>query len=139
LNAAVYNKIDNRENIDPLSMNDKNEDDPFRFRSITPDDQKSEQSFDTVIHYNTDKGAFRSESTPARVLGRKGVQRRSMKRKSNATGLYPQISLYPDLEEVSLPTTSNQDFAKVADNILEEMNSRIAGIVLPCPEIAKTS
>jgi hypothetical protein len=138
LNAAVYNKIDNRENIDPLSMDDKNEDDPFRSHSITPDDQKSEQSFDTVIHY-TDKGAFRSESTPVRGLGRKGVHRKSMKRKSNAAGLYPQISLYPDLEEVSLPTTSNQDFVKVADNILEEMNSRIAGIVLPCPEIAKTS
>ena len=110
-------------------MNEKNEDDPFRSHSMTPDDEKLEQSFDTVIHYNTDKDTFRSESTPARTLGRKCLQRKSMKRKSNAAGLYPQVSVYPDLAAVSLPTTSNQDFAKAADSIMEEMNSRIAGII----------
>lgn len=120
-------------------MNEKNEDNPFRSHSITPDDEKSEQDFDTVRHYNTDKGAFLSESVPARTLGRKSLQRKSLKRKSNAAGLYPQVSVYPDLEEVSLPTTSNRDFTKAADSILEELNSRIAGIVLTSFKIVKSS
>lgn len=120
-------------------MNEKNEDDPFRSHSMTPEYQNSEQSFDTIIHYNEEKGTFRSESTPARTVGRKSLHRKRTKRKSNAAGLYPQISVYPDLEEVALPTTSNHDFAKVADSILEEINSRIAGTASTSSGIAETS
>jgi hypothetical protein len=128
LNAAVYNRIDNRENVDPLSMNGKNEDDPFRMKSITPEEDKSEESFETIIHHNTTgKKGFWSESTPAKALGRKSFQRKSSKRKSNASGLYPEVSVYPDLNTMELPTTSNQDFGKLADGILQEMNNRVAG------------
>ena len=47
-------------------MNGKNEDDPFRMKSITPEEDKPEESYETVIHHNTTgKKGFWSESTPA--------------------------------------------------------------------------
>jgi hypothetical protein len=127
LNAAVYNRIDNRENVDPLSMDEKNNDNPFRTKSVTPEIEKSEQSFETVIHHNTEQNRFWGESTPAKTLGRKSFKRKSLKRKSNASGLYPDVSVYPDLGSMELPTASNQDFGRVADGILEEMSNRVAG------------
>ena len=108
-------------------MDEKNNDDHFRTKSVTPEIEKSEQSFETVIHHNTEQDRFWGESTPAKTLGRKSFKRKSLKRKSNASGLYPDVSVYPDLGSMELPTASNQDFGRVADGILEEMSNRVAG------------
>lgn len=118
-------------------MSEKNEDDPFRTKSVTPNEENSEQSFETVIQYNTTSNGFWTQSTPVKPFGRKTLQRKSMKRKSNASGLYPEISVYPDLGNMEIPSTSNQDFGRVANGILEEMNNRIAGT--PYAEGAKKS
>ena len=102
--------------------------------SKTPEGKtdKSESSFETVIHYNSKPDAFWSESTPAvsgrsrrSVAGRKSKQRKS----TPAPGLYPQLSVYPDISEGggNLPTTSSEEFGKVAEGILQEMNTRVAG------------
>ena len=90
----------------------------------------SESSFETVVRYNS-KSAW-SQSTPATATksARKSTgKRKSMKRKSSATtGLYPQLSVYPDISG-DVPTTSTDDFGKIALGIVEEMNTRIAGIL----------
>lgn len=130
LTAAASNDISDRENIDPFSsiggkyINDSK-----------TDDDKSESSFETVIHCNSKSNGFWSESTPAATTGRgrKSLARRkSTKRKSTAaTGLYPQLSLYPDISEGggNVPTTTSEEFGKIAEGILEEMNTRVAGIL----------
>ena len=60
------------------------------------------------------------------VGGRKNTKRKS----TAASGLYPQLSVYPDISEGGgdLPTTSTEEFGKLAEGILEEMNTRVAGI-----------
>lgn len=98
------------------------------------DDDESESSFETVIHYNSKPDGFWSESTPAATTrGRKSLARRkSTKRKSTAaTGMYPQPSLYPDISEGggNIPTASTEEFGKIAEGILEEMNTRVAGTI----------
>jgi hypothetical protein len=90
-------------------------------------DDEEETSFQTVIYTTTPAW---TQSTPAATRTRKSSGRRkTQKRKSTAaTTLYPQLSVYPDLEDVTsgIPTTSTEEFGKIAEGILEEMNARIA-------------
>jgi len=130
LNASVYNDIADRENVDPLaSLNGKDTDDPFRMKSVSPEEEE-ESSFETVIHYNSKPKAEWAQSTPATPRTRKSsARRKSTKRKSTAkSGLYPELSVYPDLSGVvsTVPTTSSEEFGKIANGILEEMNVRVA-------------
>ena len=84
--------------------------------------------------YTTKQNKGWSVSTPTTSHGRplKSLPRRkSAKRKSiAAAGLYPEVSIYPDTSELgsNLPTTTTEDFGKIAEGILEEMNTRVAGI-----------
>jgi hypothetical protein len=122
LNAAATQSYgtedtENIENIDPLHSHTK---------TFDAQDEQSESSFETVIHINPKPW---SESTPAprtrkSVRGRKSTKRRS----SVKSGLYPQLSVYPDLSGgIAVPTTSTEDFGKIAEEILGEMNTRAAG------------
>ena len=133
LTAVAYNDVADRENIDPTpSLGNKNIENSFRVKDVEAEDDKSESSFETVVHYNSKPDAFWSESTPA-VSGqsrRSVAGRKSVKRKSAATPrLYPQLSVYPDISEGggNLPTTSSEEFGKIAEGILQEMNTRVAG------------
>jgi hypothetical protein len=124
----VYNDVADRENIDPF-WSGKSRISRLRAESAGVDDTESESSFETVVHYNSK--AEWSQSTPATggKLGRKSMsKRKSMKRKSSVgtTGLYPEVSVYPDLSAAA-PTTSTDEFGKIAQGIVEEMNTRIAG------------
>jgi hypothetical protein len=92
------------------------------------EDSGAESSFQTVIY--TPKPAW-MQSTPA-TKGRpiRTPSRRNTKKKSTAmSGLYPDISMYPDLSTVypDVPTTSAEEFANAADGILQEMNARVQG------------
>lgn len=131
LNAAAYNDADDRENIDPFaSISGKRVDDP---QNVKGDDDSAEASFETVINYNSKQSGFWSESTPAAVNNhaRKSMTRRKSAKRKSHQGMYPQLGLYPDVEEVrgSTPTSSTEEFVKIASDILEEMNSRVAGII----------
>ena len=126
LTAAAHNDVSDRENIDPFSsMGGKYTNDS------KTDDEKSESSFETVIHCNSKPDGFWSESTPAATTGRTRkslARRKSTKRKTAPTGLYPQLSLYPDISGgANVPTTTSEEFGKIAEGILEEMNTRVAG------------
>jgi hypothetical protein len=133
LNAAVYSDVANRENVDPLALSaGKPAENPFLSNDAKSDNDESESSFETVIRYNSKPDGLWSQSTPATTSarGRKSTSRRkSTKRKSSTTtGLYPEISVYPDILEVrgDVPTTSTEEFGKIAEGILEEMNARVA-------------
>ena len=133
LTAAASNDVADRENIDPIaSLNSKNIEKSFSVKDTGVEDDKSESSFETVVYYNSKPDAFWSESTPA-VSGRSRrsvAGRKSAKRKSTAAaGLYPRLSVYPDISESggNLPTTSTEEFGKIAEGILDEMNTRVAG------------
>jgi hypothetical protein len=119
LNAAAQSyDTEDTENIDPLHSHTK---------TFDTQDEQSESSFETVIHINPKPW---SESTPA-PRTRKSVRgRKSTKRGSSVkSGLYPQLSVYPDLSGgIAVPTTSTEDFGKIAEEILGEMNTRVAGI-----------
>lgn len=134
LTAAASNDVADRENIDPLA-GDKS----LNAKRVILESDDSESSFETVIHYNSNPNAFWSQSTPAtsgRAKKNPG-KRKSTKRKSSnataATGLYPQLSVYPDMSEGSgnVPVTSTEEFEKIAEGILEEMNTRVEGIYNP--------
>ena len=126
----MYNDITDRENVDPFgSSPSKSRISQLRAQEMGADENDgSESSFETVIRYNS-KSAW-SQSTPATATksARKSTgKRKSMKRKSSTTtGLYPQLSVYPDISG-DVPTTSTEDFGKIAEGIVEEMNTRIAG------------
>ena len=104
-------------------------------KSISPDEDDLESSFETVIHYNSKPSENWSQSTPAAATGRgrkSSTRRKSTKPKTAAaTGMYPELSLYPDISvgRGNLPTTSTESFSKIADGILEEMNSRLTCIL----------
>ena len=122
--AAAQTNIDNnedRENIDPL----KHRSTAKEFDGL---DKQSESSFETVVHINPKPW---SESTPAPRTRKKAARGlKSTKRKSSlSAGLYPQLGVYPDLSEnaVPVPTISTEQFGKIAEGILEEMNTRAAG------------
>jgi hypothetical protein len=145
LTAVASNDVADRENIDPLaSLSGKDFNDQGEKYPLAEDFPES--SFDTVTYYDSKPEGFWSESTPAASngQGRKSLTRRkSTKNQSTATsGLYPQLSVYPDISgDISnAPTTSTEEFGKIADNILEEMNARIAGnSTFPRAEKSKTS
>lgn len=131
LNAAAappqVNVDDDTENIDPLQTLKQTS----AAKDFDVQEEQSESSFETVIHINPKPW---SESTPAVPRTRKSMARgrKSTKRKSsvNTTNLYPQLSMYPDLSENALPvppSTSTEQFGKIAECILEEMNTRAAG------------
>jgi hypothetical protein len=117
LNASVYDDVQDRENVDPAGS-------PYRMKTPGLD---QESSFETVV-YNP---AW-NESMPAKLPRRtKSSPRKVSKRKSPSTAaLYPQLSIYPDIES-AVPSTSMEEFGKLADGILAEMNSRVACIILP--------
>jgi len=119
---ANVNNNEDRENIDPLKcMSAPKESDMLG--------ERSESSFETVVHINPKPW---SESTPAPRTRKRGARgRKSTRRKSSSTaGLYPQLGMYPELsgDPVPVPTTSTEQFGKIADGILEEMNTRAAGV-----------
>ena len=126
----MYNDVADRENVDPFASSpSKSRISQLRAEETGAEETDgSESSFETVIRYNS-KSEW-SQSTPATAMkgGRKSMaKRKSMKRKSPATtGLYPQLSVYPDISG-NAPTTSTEDFGKIAQGIVEEMNTRIAG------------
>jgi hypothetical protein len=138
LTAAAQGNIEDRENMDPFATltekSGKNIEDPFRMKSISPDEDEGESSFETVIHYNSKPNENWSHSTPAAAAGRgrkSSTRRKSTKPKSaTTTGMYPELSLYPDISlgKGDLPTTSTASFSKIADGILEEMNTRLTCI-----------
>jgi hypothetical protein len=138
LTAAAQSNIEDRENRDPFATlsekSGKDIDDPFRMKSISPDEDELESSFETVIHYNSKPSENWSQSTPAAATGRgrkSSTRRKSTKPKTaTTTGMYPELSLYPDISigKGDLPTTSTESFSRIADGILEEMNSRLTCI-----------
>jgi len=127
----VYNDVADRENVDPFTSSpSKSRISQLRAEEAGAEDtDESESSFETVIRYNS-KSEW-SQSTPALAMkgGRKSMaKKKSMKRKSSArTGLYPQLSVYPDISG-DAPTTSTGDFGKIAQGVVEELNTRIAGM-----------
>ena len=134
MNAAAQNKVADRENIDPMVTMGNDTDDPFRSKSLCSEDDQNESSFETVIYHSKENESW-SHSTPATVpRGRKSYGRRKSNKSKAArtTGMYPELSLYPDISSVGgdLPTTTTEDFSKVADGILEEMNTRLTGILV---------
>jgi hypothetical protein len=134
LNAAAQNKIADRENIDPMATIEKTTDNPFYSKSVSSEDDQYESSFETVIYHSKENENW-SQSTPATVpRGRKSSGRRKSTKPKAArtTGMYPELSLYPDISTVGgdMPTTTTEDFSKVADGILEEMNSRLTGTLI---------
>jgi hypothetical protein len=140
LNAAVYNDIADRENIDPLAHQKESgeQDNPFNAKKINSEDKEDDQetSFETVIRYNVKSTPATRPSTVAR--GRKSSARRKTARKGSDVmyaapqgGLYPDLgNMYPNLDNIEkgeVPTASTEEFGKIADGILEEMNARVAG------------
>jgi hypothetical protein len=127
LNATVHSDVaTDQENQDPSASRfgkDLNNPDPPE--TVLLDDE-SEKSVETVIHYNVRPNRW-SESTPAvSSLGRSKL-RRSMAKRKRTGGVYPDLSIIED----GAPTTSTEDFGKIADGILEEMNARLAGTLPP--------
>jgi hypothetical protein len=128
--------------VDPVACSSDNTKEPLGGKCENTDDDKLETSFETVIHYNSKSSTVWSESTPApaktgrtkKSLGR----RKSTKAQSTPkTGLYPELTVYPDLSGVDrgVPTTSTEEFGTIAEGILEEMSTRIAG----SPTVSKTN
>lgn len=126
--------MNDRENIDPSALSLSVSPKKSRISQLRAEEMggeetdASESSFETVIRYNS-KSEW-SQSTPAtapKVRRKSTGKRKSMKRKSSGTSsLYPQLSVYPDINGEA-PTTTTEDFSKIAQGIVEELNTRIAG------------
>jgi len=146
LNAAAYNDVADRENIDPLTFSSspkKSRISQLRAEETAGEDtDESESSFETVIRYNSKSEWTQSTPAMATKAGRKSTgKRRSMKSKSSATThLYPQLSVYPDIH-AETPTATTEGFSKIAEGIVQEMNTRIAGTLtkLTCIDKSETS
>jgi hypothetical protein len=119
LNAAAAQSYgtEDKENIDPSHSHTK---------TFDAQEEQSENSFETVIHINPKPW---SESTPAPRPRKSARGWKITKSRSSAKpGLYPQLSVYPDLSEgIAVRTTSTEEFVKIAEEILGEMNTRAAG------------
>lgn len=112
-----------------------NEKGPFRPNEKEADENQSGSLSENVFG-NSKQDVTCSQWIPTTSKGRSKMSlprgQRAKRRSTATTELYPELSIYPDISEhgTDLPDPTAEGFGKIAEGILEEMNSRVAGTQL---------